>query len=302
MDGNTDMPFFSVIIPCYNCRDMLAKAIASVQAQTFTDFEVLIVDNSSTDGTSELLDSIEDERFSWTTVQNHGVIALSRNEGMKRAKGDYLAFLDADDRWEPEKLEVVYRNICENRNAIVLCHDEWIVSNGRRRKVNRYRPKLKNTYHSLLVHGNCLSTSAVTVQRQVALAIGGFSEHKAYITVEDYDFWIRLSKEGDFVFIDEPLGEAHVHDQNTSGNFEKHADAYLKLCREHFLSWLHDHPSEFNLISRGIHRTRTVAAHLYLKSRCFQKARKMGWMAARRNPLDMKSWGILLLSFLGISK
>ena len=97
-------PLFAVVIPTYNQADYLKEAIDSVLAQSFTDFEIVVVNNHSTDNTREVIDSFNDPRITSIDFSNDGVIGAGRNVGIRAAKSDYVCFLDSDDTWYPEKL------------------------------------------------------------------------------------------------------------------------------------------------------------------------------------------------------
>ena len=120
----------SVIIPCYNHGQYLSHALNSVLSQTFTDWEAIIVDDGSTDETREVAGHFVDRRLHYVYQENQGLSA-ARNSGIRIAQGEYLAFLDADDEWEPEFLETV----CENLEAdptltAVFCRNKYIDENG----------------------------------------------------------------------------------------------------------------------------------------------------------------------------
>ena len=125
------LPFFSVVIPTYNCAEFLQRSLESVFSQTYQDFEVIVIDNSSTDNTENVLDSVDDKRLTVIKVNNNGIIAHSRNKGIENAKGKWVAFLDSDDIWKPEKLEKISDAIVNNSEVILVCHDEWHVNNGK---------------------------------------------------------------------------------------------------------------------------------------------------------------------------
>ena len=117
-------PFFSVIIPTYNCADFLKRALSSVFIQTYQNFEVIVVDNSSTDNTEDVLNSFDDKKLTVKKVNNNGIIAHSRNKGIENAKGKWVAFLDSDDIWKPEKLEKVSHAIVNNPEVIEKLYKE----------------------------------------------------------------------------------------------------------------------------------------------------------------------------------
>ena len=156
-------PFFSVIIPTYNQRDFLKKAIESVLNQSFKSFEIIIIDNFSTDGTEKLLKSFK-KKIIYKKIRNHGVIAKSRNRGIKLSKGKWISFLDSDDLWTKDKLKENYK-IIQKKKINVICNNEFIVDETKTKKVWSYGPFEENFYSKLLIFGNRNSTSASSVEK-----------------------------------------------------------------------------------------------------------------------------------------
>ena len=241
-------PFFTVVIPTYNCADYLKRALNSVFSQTYQNFEVIVVDNSSTDPTEDVLNSFDDKRLTVIKVNNNGIIAHSRNKGINNAKGDWIAFLDSDDVWKPEKLEKVKDAINHNPEVVLICHDEQYVENSEIKNRLRYGPAVQNLYQRLLFKGNCVSTSAACLRKDIAIETGGFSERKDFVTVEDHEYWIRLAQMGDFYFLNEVLGEFHIHGKNSSGDMKIHINAGFAMKEYHFNLWKSRFPNMINNI------------------------------------------------------
>ena len=103
-----DKPFFTVVIPTYNHEFFLKKAVNSVLNQTFDDYEIIIIDNYSDDKTEEYIKSLNNQKIRFFKIQNHGLLAKSRNLGIKEAKSDWIAFLDSDDLWYKDRLQIQY--------------------------------------------------------------------------------------------------------------------------------------------------------------------------------------------------
>ena len=158
-------PRFSVIIPTYNQAQFLQKAIQSVIDQTYKDWEMIIVDNYSTDNTHEIVSSFNNSNIQYLKINNMGIIAKSRTRGIVESKGRYIAFLDSDDYWYPNKLEVI-NNYLNTENSFICHSEKWIYLNDdSKSKIVHYGPKRMANYFSLLFNGNCISTSAVVVLR-----------------------------------------------------------------------------------------------------------------------------------------
>lgn len=191
----------SVIIPTYNRAEWLTEAVESVLAQTWRDFELIVVDDGSTDDTAHRL-AVYGDRLRYVQQANAGVSA-ARNHGIRLARGKWLAFLDSDDLWEPEKLAAQMAFFRENPNAHICQTEEiWI------RRGQRVNPKRKHRKHSGWIFEHCLplcivSPSAVMMARSLLDEVGLFDE--SLPACEDYDLWLRISKDEPIYLIDEPL-------------------------------------------------------------------------------------------------
>lgn len=131
MSGQT---LVTVVIPTYNHAEFLKRALDSVVAQTYKDWEAIVVNNFSTDNTIVIVESFNDERIRLINFRNNGIIAASRNRGIEAARGKYVAFLDSDDIWYPEKLQVCLDQA--ETGAQLICHGElWVNTDNSRREV-----------------------------------------------------------------------------------------------------------------------------------------------------------------------
>jgi glycosyltransferase involved in cell wall biosynthesis len=230
------MKLVSIIIPTYNHAHFLERALKSVIQQTFKNWEILLIDNHSTDNTIEIVNQINDNRIRYFLIHNHGVIAVSRNFGISLANGDWIAFLDSDDYWYPDKLEFIVNSINNDDSYDVLCTNELRVDlNSGKSRLLKYGPFTKDFYKSMLLFGNRLSTSA-TVVRHLFLKKHNlfFNESKNFITVEDYDLWLNLARfEANFLFLSEIKGEYVIHSNNSSNQIKIHENNCYQLLREH---------------------------------------------------------------------
>lgn len=199
-------PFFSIIIPTYNRAELLKRALESVTAQTFADFEVIVCDDGSSDQTLEVVD-IFNERIAITYLreENWGGPARPRNNGLKVARGKWICFLDADDWWYPCKLATVFPS---TGLADVLHHDCDVYDDiGKKFLTMRGRQLKKPAFVDLMTGWNALHTSTVCVRKSILDKVGGFSEDKTLIAIEDFDLWLRISRVTDrFTHISRLLG------------------------------------------------------------------------------------------------
>ena len=171
-----------------------------------------------------------------TKVKNNGVIGVSRNLGIKNAKGPWIAFLDSDDIWSKDKLEVIEKFIQSNPSFDVITNDEEIVYEGSQKKgIWRYGPFTNNFYKKLLLDGNCISTSASIVKKNFLDRNNIlFSEKKTFASVEDYDFFLNLAlNNAKFKFIHIPLGRHLYHDKSFSRNLDRHHNALREVLFHH---------------------------------------------------------------------
>lgn len=197
---------YSVIIPTYNHGHLIGKCLSSVVTQSFPAWEAIVVNNYSEDNTIDVVEGFRDERIRLINFSNKGIIAASRNEGIRQAQGDFVAFLDSDDVWYPRKLEIV--NKCAGK-ADVIYHNLDIYT-ARGRKIihgERRRQVRAPVFKDLMVNGNPLLNSGVVVRRSVVERAGGLSEDEELTTIEDFDLWLKISLITDnFVYVNKKLG------------------------------------------------------------------------------------------------
>lgn len=228
----------SVVIPTYNCAQYLRAAVDSVLAQHHKDFEVIVVDDGSTDGTEEALADYQG-KLRYVRTDNAGV-AAARNRGLTEAAGDFVAFLDADDWWDPWKLTVQLAALAAFPEAGLVFSDfsvsdltgRQIIERGLRWKygvvsdaentpwtnvfseskriswtIGQGNTSSADAYHgrvgSWLFRGNMINTSSVLLRRDVINQIGTFD--RGLTTEEDYDYWLRVARCCSMIFVDEPL-------------------------------------------------------------------------------------------------
>lgn len=228
---------FSVIIPTYNQADFLREALKSVFGQTYCNYEVIVINNMSTDDTVSVVEEWDVDNLTLINFPNEGIIGLARNVGIQASTGDYVAFLDSDDVWYPTKLDFIHDAIERSSNPGLFCHNQDLIRNGMPAGVARYGPQLgsKLSMHSyLLTRGNCVSTSATVVARKYLEEVGGFSEESSLCTVEDYDLWMKLAKICAFEFLPERLGVHNYHSRGASANVEVHLAATISVLSKHF--------------------------------------------------------------------
>ena len=209
-------PLISVIIPTFKRLDKLKEAIKSIQSQSFKNWETIIIDNHSDDGTEEFIESLKDKRFKFYLIRNDGVISKSRNLGIQKSNGKYLAFLDSDDWWSPDKLNYINEAITQGYKFIY--HDHYIVkpkSILKKRKFFSRSLNKENPYEDLKLNGPCFATSSVVLEKNSLLSIDNFNEKKDFISWEDFDAWLRfLFKNQSIIHIKKFLSFIKIDNEN----------------------------------------------------------------------------------------
>jgi len=225
-------PTVSVVIPTYNQGNLLRLALNAVVGQSFENWEALVVNNLSADNTAEVIAEFDDRRIHRIDFQNHGIIAASRNRAIAEARGEWVAFLDSDDLWMPEKLR---RCLAAAGDADLISHREETFRGDKTLRVSPHRTKRDATYRQLLFFDNCFSPTAVLVRRAAIERVGRLSENPAFATAEDYELWLRLIRSGARVqFIDDVLSKYRLHDANNSASVTRHMHAGLNVVADHF--------------------------------------------------------------------
>jgi glycosyltransferase involved in cell wall biosynthesis len=231
------IPLISVIIPTYNHAHFLSRALQSVLDQTFTNWEAIVVDNHSQDNTDHILQAFQDPRISLLKINNNGIIAASRNLGIRSAKGQWIALLDSDDWWLPEKLEVCMK--AAKNEVDLIYHDLEIVGNGSglfKQKCIKSRRLKKPALTDLLANGNAIPTSSVVFRKKLFDELGGMSERKEIVAAEDYNTWLRIADITEqFCYIPETLGYYQVHGAGIS---QKDMSVPMRFAAEEFVHLL----------------------------------------------------------------
>jgi len=194
-------PQVSVIIPTYNRAWIIEEAIDSVLAQDYTEFELIVVDDGSTDHTSDVLDSYRNV-IKVFPQKNKGVSA-ARNRGIAEASGKFIAFLDSDDLWLPQKLTVQIEFFDQTPDALICQTDEIWIRNGLRVNPKKRHKKPSGMIFKPSLKLCLVSPSATMIHRGLFDRVGGFDE--TLPACEDYDLWLRISCRFPIHLIDTPL-------------------------------------------------------------------------------------------------
>jgi glycosyltransferase involved in cell wall biosynthesis len=242
-------PLVSVVIPSYNHAQYIGRALQSVLDQTYAHWEAIIIDNHSTDNTDEVVNKFKDPRITYLKIHNNGVIASSRNMGIRSAKGEWIAFLDSDDWWDINKLEMCLSQgqdevdfIYHKLKCYSVTDSKSIIVSG---SIEAFNISI-SPYKSLLDEGTAMTTSTVIVRTSCINSVDLFDMDINLVGGEDYDLWVRLAKTGyKFKMINSFLGYYLVNGLHVTSaiNSLRLLDALEKKYFGHLLysvpNWMH---------------------------------------------------------------
>lgn len=259
----TEAPFFSVIIPVYNRKDVIASSIQSVINQSFENWELLVVDDNSNDNTFEVVNSFKDCRIFYLKNEKNFGPAYSRNRGIENAKGEVISFLDSDDRFYPNFLNSTYSFFKNKEKDIGFCWTGLEVKYRHETKKELWMPKSESSpYYSFLKDLSIGSGCGISISKEVFLKCGMFNEELS--AAEDTEFFLRIVQEFDFGVIEEVLIFIDKSGKDRlSLNYERNAASYNNFISQHWpminrypelkkkfyykLMWLNFHLGDFSL-------------------------------------------------------
>ncbi len=220
-------PQVSIIIPTYNRDKLILKALDSIFSQSYQDFEVLVIDDASTDNTEQVIKELDHPKVRYFKMEKNGGQCIARNVGTRNAKGDYLAFLDSDDEWLPQKLErqmELFEKGPDQLGAVYgYSYQKDVIKDETSLSDSGY---FRGDIHSKVLTGFCPPTpSLFVVKRSAYERVQGFDE--SLITFVDLDLWIRISEHYHFDYVEEPIiiKYEQIGDQYIN-NFDKRYSGY----------------------------------------------------------------------------
>lgn len=267
------MPLISIIIPVYNRAITIEATIDSVLQQTFSDFELIIINDGSTDSTLEILSRYSDPRIKVFSFSHAGA-AVSRNRGLEQATGEYIAFLDSDDLWSPSKLAAQLKALQTHPEAAVAYSwtdyiDQW----GNWRKAGRHITVNGEAYTQMLLTNFLESGSNPLIRRDAVEVVGGFDE--SLTGGQDWDFYLRLA--ANFLLVNVPAVQVfyRLHGNSISANITRQEQQVLQVLNKAF--------SQAPESLQPLKRKSFALVYKYLACRIFeqQPSRSNGWKALR---------------------
>lgn len=206
-------PRISILMPVWNGEKFLAAAVDSVLTQTFTDFELLVVDDGSTDGTPEILRGYADPRLRVLRLDHAGIV-VALNHGLAEARAEWIARLDADDISEPRRLELQWQALARRPGA-VLCHSDVNLFGEGAASAGTARLPRSRGFTALRLCYKCpIAHSTVLFKKSTALAVGGYLPEERH--AEDFSLWGRMLEQGEFISLPEKLVRFRVHGGSVS--------------------------------------------------------------------------------------
>jgi len=289
--GKDKNPTVSVIIPTYNRAHLVGRAIRSVLNQTYQDFEIIVVDDGSTDNTEEVVKGFNDDRIRYIRHDENRGGAAARNTGIKAAQGEYIAFLDSDDEWLPEKLERQVKAFEKSDSRVGVIYTGSIAVSQNGEATTDYKaPKLRGSIlRELLISNQIIGGgSNVMVKRELLKKLGGFDE--ALPSCQDWDLWLRLASICQFDFVDAPLVRVCVH-----GNQITTANAWPEGLER----LLHKHCGLFEGDKKLLSNWQRYLGSKYCQSGNLKRGRYWLLKSISTNPLNLRSYLYLGGSLLG---
>lgn len=292
MTETENKPSVSIVIPTYNRSRLLARAVKSVLNQIYQDFELIIVDDASTDNTEEVVNSFNDKRIRYLRHEKNKGEAAARNTGIKAAKYDYIAQQDSDDEWLPEKLAKQVRAFenCPPQIGVVYT-GFWKEENGQRTYIPfEWIDKKEGDIHQQLLKGNFIGSPAVLIKKECFDSVGLFDERLHNLV--DWEMWLRISKHYHFRCVDEPLVIAHYDADNISDNPHSLIDA-LELVLE-------KNREEFEVEKKLLAKHWINIGNLLVAEGRVKKGRRYVVNALRLYPFSIRLLSAAFLVFFGL--
>lgn len=227
----------SVIIPTYNRADSVGMSIQSVLNQTWQDFEIIVVDDGSTDNTRQVVERFDDGRIRYICMEKNGGASRARNEGIRQAKCDFIAFLDSDDEWMPRKLEKQMQVMLQasEKVGLVYCRMGGCKKDGSFiycPELSLKKEQLEGNLLADLVEHNVIGTPAMLVRRKCLEQVGGFDE--GLRCLEDWELILRIAEKWEIGFVDDILVEVHFSEGGVSKNIKGYIETRCYIIAKYW--------------------------------------------------------------------
>lgn len=291
-----DYPVVSVIIPVYEQRELLIDALESVQKQSFDSYEVIVVDDASDADFESIVENYDPGVILLEHDQNQGA-AQARNTGIKHAKGEYIAFLDADDTWESTKLEKQCDVFERGNDNLGLVYTGFVQYELDGSEWKRYPEARGDIYPQELERDRIHPTSTVMVQKKVLEEVGGFDI--SLPSRQDYDLWLRITEHYTVDYVDKILVDKREQPNSISNDFESRIEGDLAVFEK-----VQDRAANVDITTRS----RIHSYHHHIIGRDYEsngdrwKALKHLGLAILCYPVRPISWAMFVIALLGIDR
>lgn len=278
--GINSVPEVAVIMPTYNRAGLVCRAIESVLAQTYNNYELIVVDDCSTDNTGEVVKSFDDDRIKYIRHEINKGVSAARNTGIKTVAAKYLAFLDDDDEFFPSYLEKLVRAISDTTEQVGVVYSDLLVGDKRtttNREGNVHKAVMRLQF-------NC-QLGCFLIKRPCLETVGLFDEDLMF--AEDVDLVIRLSKYFLFRHVEEPLSIRHSTEGALCNNMDAFINGFSVLLNKHF--------NELSRDRKALSRFYLHTGHFLVIKGNFKEGHRYIVDAVKADPFNIQSVGASLL-------
>ena len=281
----------SIIIPTYNRAYLVGRAINSILNQTFQDFEIIVVDDGSTDNTEDVVKRLGNGSINYIKHKENKGRSAARNSGIKAAKGEFIAFQDSDDEWLPEKLEKqieAFKNVLPEIGGVYTGF--WRIESNKKSYVpsNKFAKKEGDIYGALLKE-NFIGIPVTLIKKECFKKVGLFDEKLP--ALEDWELWIRISKYYQFKYVAEPLTISYCQADSISIDSNSLIEAYKLILKSHF--------DEMKKNKKDLGEHYCNIGNLLCSNREIKQGRRYFMKAVRTCPLSINFRLVAAISLLG---
>ncbi|MGB7590655.1 MAG: glycosyltransferase family 2 protein [Terriglobia bacterium] len=267
-------PAVTVVIPTFNRAAIVVRAIRSVMRQTCQDWELIVVDDGSTDGTEQAVKGLSDNRIKYIRHDRNRLAGAARNTGIRYAQGEYVAFLDSDDEWPPEKLQKELEVFRNSDPAVGLVYTGKMILDETGRVLEiRMATKSGWVFDALLDSNFIGSSSLVTVKKQALERVGGFDE--TLVSHQDWDLCLRVARVSRIASVPNCLVKRHLGSDQISGSLRRICEGRERILQKY--------RSEMKPRTLALHLSR---AALLLFNYDPRRARALAWEGLRLRPVQ----------------
>lgn len=285
------MALVSIVMAAYNAESTIVETVENLLAQTWADKEIIITNDGSTDNTPQILDNFAKQNPTVVKVihQKNMGQSIARNASIAAAKGDFIAFMDADDIWAKQKIARQVQYFADHPD-VGLVYTEGMTIDGRGNKLEAFGCSSEftgNCFKTLFLRNNIIGSS-VMVRKRILDKVGAFTPYLR--ACENWELWTRISREHKIDFIDEELAYYRQHDSNMSKNIDWMIDNRIKAVRHNHDQYKNIVPDEELLTKQAYFMAYRGFGSVYLGNLDLKKARKYIALALKYNPKSVRTY------------